>query len=34
VSDTTLYYFPCTATSTSDGVNTTVTLDAGRYNRW
>jgi len=29
---TTLYYFPCTATSTSDGVNTTVTLtDATRY---
>jgi hypothetical protein len=39
VNDTTIYYFPCTATSTSDGVTTTVTLNAGRYmlvtgNQW
>ena len=31
VNDTTLYYFPCTATSTRDGLTTTITLDAGRY---
>ena len=33
VDSTTLYYFPCTASSSSDGTSTTVTLEAGRYTR-